>query len=146
AQAYTEAFLATREPSFERVARETLDYLLREMQDPGGGFWSTTDADSEGVEGRFFVWTRREVEDLLGDDAEAFCLRFGVTEDGNWEGTNVLHVARSVEAVAEGLGIAATAARERIERGRAKLLEARGRRVAPATDDKVLAAWNGLAI
>jgi uncharacterized protein YyaL (SSP411 family) len=145
-QVYAEAFALTGEPTFERVVRETLDYLCREMQDEAGGFWSTTDADSEGVEGKFFVWELDEVLDVLGTDAEAFCRRYGVEEGGNWEGVNVLHVARPLEQVAAQLGIEVGEAEARVERGRRILLERRGTRVAPGTDDKVLAAWNGMAI
>ncbi|MFO1051717.1 MAG: thioredoxin domain-containing protein [Planctomycetota bacterium] len=146
AQVYCEAFASTGEESFAAVARDTLDYLVREMQDPAGGFWSSTDADSEGEEGRFFVWSKAEIDSVCGDDARAFCLRHGVSEAGNWEGHNVLLRARGLDAVAKELGISTQQAAAAVERARVKLLAVRGKRVAPATDDKVLAAWNGMAI
>ncbi len=146
AQTYVEAFQATGEPLFGRIARETLDYLIREMQDQKGGFWSTTDADSEGVEGKYFVWSKAEVDRLLGDDAPVFCAVYDVTETGNWDGTNVLHVARPVAELAAESGVSAAELEARLAKWRATLLAARGKRVPPATDDKVLAAWNGLAI
>lgn len=119
---------------FAAVGRRTLDYLLRELQSPDGGFWSSQDAQSEGVEGKYFVWTRAEVEAALGDAADEVCGVFGVTAGGNWEGVNVLTLARERPDAASFR--AATDA----------LLAARSRRVAPATDDKVLVAWNGFAI
>jgi uncharacterized protein YyaL (SSP411 family) len=146
AQAYAEAYLVSGEALFERVVAETLDAMCRDLRDPEGGFWSTIDADSEGAEGRYYVWTREEVEAALGDDAEALCLRYGVRLSGNWEGNSVLHVAMPWEAVAAQLGVEVEEARARVDRGRTELLALRGRRTAPATDDKVIAAWNGMAI
>src|SRR5207244_1264482 len=96
--AYLEAFQATGEPFYRRVVEETLDYVLREMTDPAGPFYSTQDADSEGVEGKFYVWSEREVRDVLGDElAEAFCYAYDVTAEGNWEGHNILHRAKTDE-------------------------------------------------
>jgi uncharacterized protein YyaL (SSP411 family) len=146
AQAYAEAFLATGEALFERVATETLDAMCRDLRDPSGGFWSTIDADSEGVEGRYYVWTREQVDALLGDDGAALCLRYGVRPGGNWEGVSVLHVAASFETIAAQLGASEQDVRALVESGRTQLLAARGERVAPATDDKIIAAWNGMAI
>ncbi|MEM7198744.1 MAG: thioredoxin domain-containing protein [Planctomycetota bacterium] len=141
-----EAHLATGEQDYARIARETLDYLLREMQDEAGGFYSTQDADSEGVEGKFFVWDKAEIDAVAGDDAAAASLRWGVSEAGNWEGHNVLHVARSVESVAGELGQSVAEVEAALERARVALLARRETRIKPGTDDKVLAAWNGLAI
>jgi len=146
---YLEAFLVTRKELYAEVARETLDYLLREMQDESGGFHSTTDADSEGVEGKYFVWTRKEFDELLGDDAEAAGLYFGITEEGNWHempGSTVLSVVKDVPAVSKLLKRPEEEVLKTLARARKKLLAARGRRVPPGTDDKVLAAWNGMAI
>ncbi len=148
---YADAFLASGEERYREVVRSTLDYLLRELRDPAGGFWSATDADSEGEEGRFFVWSLAEVEALLGDDAQLFAARYGVTAAGNWEGANVLH--RSVEVgalplatVAERAELSIAEVETRLAAARRILLEARAQRIAPATDDKVLAAWNGMAL
>jgi uncharacterized protein len=134
---YLDAFVRTGEARFGDVARETLDYMLRELQAPEGGFWSSQDAQSEGVEGKFFVWQRAELDALLGDDADAAAAHFGVTKDGNWEHGNVLTLAKDAPAGAAAATLA---------KARATLFGARQKRVAPSTDDKVLAAWNGMAL
>jgi uncharacterized protein YyaL (SSP411 family) len=143
---YLEAFLLTGDVRHAAIARETLDYLLREMRHEQGGFFSSQDADSEGVEGRFFVWSKAEVEQLLGEGAEAALLRWGISAEGNWEHANVLAKHRTLEQVARMVGRDEAAVAAGIERARQVLLAARGRRVRPGTDDKILAAWNGLAI
>ncbi|HEY6100235.1 MAG TPA: thioredoxin domain-containing protein, partial [Anaeromyxobacter sp.] len=135
ALAYAEAWQVTQRRDFARVVRQTLDYLLREMTAPEGGLYSATDADSEGEEGRFFVWDEREIRDLLGADAERFIRFHGVTAGGNFEGRNILRVPRPDEDEWEALAPA-----------RAKLRAAREERVHPLRDEKVLAGWNGLAI
>jgi hypothetical protein len=128
AQIYTHSWLQTRNEDHRLVAERTLEYLLREMQHPEGGFFSSQDADSEGVEGRFFTWTWDELRELVG---EPVAVAFGASPGGNWEGTNVLwHPSKA----------------DRIEEARTVLFEARQLRVPPATDDKILATWNGLAI
>jgi uncharacterized protein YyaL (SSP411 family) len=134
---YLDAFVRTGDDEFATAARETLDYMLRELQAPEGGFWSSQDAQSEGVEGKFFVWQQREVEQVLGDSAPAACAHFGVTVDGNWEHTNVLSLPNGP---ATGDSVQPLAA------ARARLFAARAKRVHPGTDDKVLAAWNGMAL
>jgi uncharacterized protein len=147
AKVYTEAFQLTGDPEYARVARETLDYVLREMQSPEGGFYSATDADSEGVEGKFFVWEPHEVHELLGSpDAERFCEYYDVTPQGNWEGLNVLRVQRGQGEVAAELGISVEALAASLSRGRAVLYRARSERVAPLLDDKILVAISGLTI
>ncbi|HZZ83081.1 MAG TPA: thioredoxin domain-containing protein [Anaeromyxobacteraceae bacterium] len=135
AVAYAEGHQATQSQLFARVARETCDYLVRELRLPSGGFASATDADSEGEEGRFFVWTARELRARLGPEAERFMVHHGATEEGNFEGRNVLHVPRPDETEHAALAGA-----------RARLLAARAERPPPLTDDKVLAGWNGLAL
>jgi uncharacterized protein YyaL (SSP411 family) len=147
AKIYTEAFQLTSDAEYARIARETLDYVLREMQSPEGGYYSATDADSEGVEGKFFVWEPHEVEELLGpEDAERFCAYYDVTPGGNWEGLNVLRVERTREVVAEELGISIAELEASLARAREVLYGARSKRVPPLLDDKILAAWNGLMI
>ena len=143
ARLYVRAWQVTGDDRHRTVATETLEYLLREMRHPEGGFWSSQDADSEGVEGRFFTWTWDELVSATGP---AVAKAFGATPEGNWEGTNVLRRPAGIGAVAaeEGIGEAELAT-ELIE-ARGKLFESREGRVHPATDDKVLTAWNALAI
>ena len=147
-RAYTEAFQVTKVPAYERVAREVLDYVLGEMTSPEGAFYSATDADSEGVEGKFFVWTRAEVEALLADEkaAAAFCDYYDVTEQGNWEGHVILRTRFSRADVAKRHEISEAALDAVIAKGRGVLYAARSKRVPPALDDKTLTAWNGLMV
>jgi uncharacterized protein YyaL (SSP411 family) len=128
----THAWQLTGDHRYRRVAARTADYLLRELRHPDGGFYSSQDADSEGVEGRFFVWSFDELAALAGEPLARY---LGATPEGNWEGTNVLWTPRPDEAMEAELAAALP-----------RLFEARETRVHPATDDKVLAAWNGLAI
>jgi len=143
ARLYTRGWLVTRTDSWRRVATETLRYLLREMRQPEGGLSSSQDADSEGVEGRFFTWTWDELTSHVSEDVAA-CL--GATPEGNWEGTNVLWRPFSPAAYAAEHGLDPDGLEAEIEAGRARLFEVREQRVRPGTDDKVVAAWNGLAI
>jgi uncharacterized protein YyaL (SSP411 family) len=136
ARTYLDAWRLTKEPFYRRVVEETLDYVLREMTDPSGGFYSTQDADSEGEEGKFFLWTPAELEAVLGKDAQVIGDYFGVTEAGNFEGSNILHVRPSTDPLPERL----------LTPARQKLYAAREQRVHPARDEKVLAAWNGLML
>jgi len=132
AQLYVRAWLLTRDDRYRRIATETLDYLLREMRHAEGGFFSSQDADSEGVEGKFFTWTWEELTGLVGED---HATALGATPEGNWEGTNVLWLPGGSEPSDLDLSAA-----------RRTLFEAREMRVRPATDDKVLTAWNAMAI
>ena len=144
---YLEAFQATGNPDYARVARETLDYVLREMTQPQGGFYSTQDADSEGVEGKFFVWTESEVQQLLGaDDAALFAHCYDVTRHGNWEHHNILNRPTPHASMAKLLKRTESELELILARCRAKLLAARATRIAPGRDDKVLVAWNGMMI
>jgi uncharacterized protein YyaL (SSP411 family) len=144
---YLEAFQVTGDPEYERVARETLDYVLREMQGDDGGYLSATDADSEGVEGKYFVWSLDEVQALLDRDAaEHFAYFYDVTPEGNWEGHSVLHRPHSLEDAASTLGVSTDELATSLADSRAKLFAARRKRVPPLCDDKVIAAWNGLMI
>jgi uncharacterized protein YyaL (SSP411 family) len=143
ARTYARAWQVTGNERDRRVATETCEYLLREMRHPDGGFFSSQDADSEGVEGKFFVWPYDELVQVAG---EAVATAFGARPSGNWEGTNVLWRPHPIEAVAEELGIEPEQLERDVEAARARLFEIREQRVHPATDDKVLAAWNGLAV
>ncbi|MBK8098489.1 MAG: thioredoxin domain-containing protein [Planctomycetes bacterium] len=144
--AYLDAYRLTGAETHAVAARRTLDWMSNAMQDPRGGFWSSMDADSEGVEGRFFVWSKAEFDAVTGADAAIAARHFGVTPEGNWEHTNVLAVAVPAATIAQERQVDESAIGEAIERARAALLAARAQRVAPATDDKILTAWNGMAI
>jgi len=146
ARVYLYAWQITRNDSYRRVAEQTLDYVAREMTAPHGGFYSTQDADSEGEEGKFYVWTRAEIDVVLGDDAPLFCDAYDVTARGNWEGKNILHRAHEVEVLAEAHHLARADVETRLERARQKLFAARTQRIQPPRDDKVLTAWNGLML
>jgi len=131
---YLDGFLQNGERAFADVGRATLDYMLREMQSNDGGFYASQDAQSEGVEGKFFVWQLAEVQKLVGTDAEMVAKVFGITQHGNWEHKNVLWLADEA------------AGTDSLTAARKKLLAARETRIKPATDHKVLAGWNGLTL
>ena len=142
---YLHAYQVTDNPLYRRVAEETLDYVVREMTDPLGGFYSTQDADSEGEEGKFFVWTPQEIEAVLGpEDGALVAGYFGATEGGNFEGKNILNVPQDAESFATEAGVSLKDLEEALRRARPLLLETREQRVHPARDEKVLSAWNGL--
>ena len=144
---YTQAHQATGDPRYREVAEETVEYLLRDLRHPDGGFFSSQDADSEGVEGKFYVWTPQEIEAVLGvEDARLFRRYYGVGVHPNFEGRHILHVRDSAAAAGRELGIDAGELLTRLRPMRRALLERRAERVPPATDDKVLTAWNGLAL
>jgi uncharacterized protein YyaL (SSP411 family) len=148
---YVDAWRATRHERFAETAREIAAYVAREMTAPDGGFYSTQDADSEGEEGKFFVWDPAEVRACLaGDDeaARAAMLRWGITEDGNFEesGKTVLHESKSVADVAVQLGVAPSHVEAALARAKGKMFAKREERVKPFRDEKVLASWNGLMI
>ena len=146
--AYLEAFTATGELRHAEVARDVCEWVLREMRTSEGAFASSQDADSEGVEGKFFAWTPGELREVLGPRDGAWAAEwFGVTDEGNFEHrTSALWRSEPAEVVAKRLGTTVIELERAMSSARAKLLEARSKRVAPATDDKVLAAWNGLMI
>jgi uncharacterized protein YyaL (SSP411 family) len=146
ARVYLHLWQLTGDPEFRRVAEETLDYVQREMTDPAGGFYSTQDADSEGHEGKFFVWSAAEIDATLGNDAPLFKQAYGVTQHGNFEGQNILFVARTPAELAASRSMTEPEVAARLEDDRRKLFALRRQRVAPGRDDKVLAAWNGLML
>jgi uncharacterized protein YyaL (SSP411 family) len=146
ARVYLHAWQLTGNETFRRVAVETLDYVLREMTHPAGGFYSTQDADSEGEEGKFFLWTPDEVWQILGDEAILFNDVYDVTQQGNFEGRNILHVARDPEAVAHQHQLPLDQLNAILADARRKLFLAREQRVKPGRDEKVLTAWNGLML
>jgi len=144
---YLHLYQITKDEFARRIVEETLDYVLREMTDASGGFYSTQDADSEGHEGKFFVWTPEEIEEALGPtDGAMFCAYYDVSASGNFEGANILHVTRTLEAVAAQFGVSAETLNETLARGRRFLFEKRELRTKPARDEKVITAWNGLML
>lgn len=134
---YLHGYLATGKQLYRRIAEETLDYVLREMTAPEGGFYSTQDADSEGVEGKYYLWTYDEIVQAVGEEqGKIIKYYFGVTSEGNFEGRNILHIAESTK----------TEASSKIEQARSTLLKRREQRAKPGRDDKILASWNGLML
>jgi len=144
---YLHAYQVTRNPEYRRVSEETLDYVVREMTSLEGGFYSAQDADSEGEEGKFFVWRPEQVVDVLGkEDGKIVNEFYGVTVHGNFEGKSILHVPMPPAEFARKLEITESELDEVLARSRKKLLEQRATRIAPGLDDKILTAWNGLML
>lgn len=147
ARVYLHAWQLTGRESYRRVVEETLDWVVAEMRHRQGGFYSSMDADSEGEEGKFYVWQLQEVDDSLQpDEAQLVIRHYGVGEGGNWEGKNILHVAEELTSVASDMGIELSEARAMLAKARQKLYEVRSSREWPGIDDKVLTAWNGLML
>jgi uncharacterized protein YyaL (SSP411 family) len=146
ARLYVEGWQVTGDAEFRRVAEETLDYVAREMTDPSGAFYSAQDADSEGEEGKFFVWELRELEELLGVDSWPVAKYYGVTARGNFEGKNILHVERSLEEAAAKAEMTPQSMAEALARSKPILFAAREQRIKPNRDDKALAEWNGMML
>jgi len=144
---YSQAYLITREPLYKTVVEESARYLLREMHQPEGGFYSTQDADSEGEEGKFFVWTLAEIDALLGaEDGEVFARMYDVTEDGNFEEKNILHPILTVDQASKFFRKEKSEIEALIARTKEKLFTAREKRIKPFRDEKIIAAWNGLLL
>ncbi|MBT8206776.1 MAG: thioredoxin domain-containing protein, partial [Acidimicrobiia bacterium] len=137
ARTYLRASQVFGSDDLKRVAIETMNYLVRDLRHPDGGFFSAEDADSEGVEGKFYVWSRDEVEDVLGEEAADVVSFYGVSDEGNFEGANILNEVNPWEKPVD---------RDALSAHQAALLERRAQRIRPSLDDKVVTAWNGLAI
>jgi len=148
ARTYLEAFQVTKQSSYRQVTMEVLDYVLREMTDAAGGFYSSTDADSEGEEGKFFVWTPAEVLAVASnpEDARRFCACYDITEPGNWEHRSIPNRLRPIESVAKELDVTVDELLDTISRVRPLLYRQRQQRVPPGLDDKIITAWNGMMI
>lgn len=153
--AYTEAWQATKRPDFRETAQEILDYVLRDMQDPLGGFYAAEDADSEGEEGKFYVWSLEELEQALpAADARLAIAVYKASQEGNYleeatrkkNGTNILHLGSSLAELAAQQGISEAELRERLQQIKQKLFESREPRVHPFKDTKILTDWNGLML
>jgi len=144
---YLNAYQVTGDPELRRVAEGTLDHILTDMRAPDGGFYSALDADSEGEEGTFYVWTPAEVRELLHEEvADLFMRCYDVSESGNFEKNNILHLPHDLDAVAKREDVSFEALRERLQDARRVLLGARSLREPPFRDEKILASWNGMAI
>ena len=147
ANAYIDGFLLTKNSRYRDVVCETLDYVLEDLTDEQGGFYCTRDADSEGEEGKFYVWSREEILDILGiERGNQFCEAYGVTFGGNFEGKNILHHPEPLTSIASRLGMSLEAILQQLRLDKAKLLSVRNERIWPGLDDKVLCSWNALMI
>jgi uncharacterized protein len=148
AAAYARAYQITKRPAYALTVSQVLDYVLRDMTDPNGGFYSAEDADSEGREGTFYLWTPEQIAAVLDETGQSLVFaRYGVTKQGNFEaGTSILHIRESIDAVANRFGMESAEAERLLEQARSRLLKARVGRVRPQRDDKIITAWNGLMI
>jgi uncharacterized protein YyaL (SSP411 family) len=131
---------------YRRIVEESLDWALQEMRHETGGFYSSLDADSEGEEGKFYVWQAAEIDRILGYDSALFKVYYGVREGGNWEGSNIFHIATSLDEVAERFNLKPEVVEQKLAAARQNLYHVRAGRVWPGLDDKVLTAWNGLLL
>jgi len=145
---YVDAYRLTKDENYARVAKESCDYILRDMTDELGGFFSTEDADSEGEEGKFYVWSPEEVDQLLGDPiiAERFRQVYDITERGNFEGHSIPRLKKPIAEYAQDFGTTEQSLRDELSTARKVLFDAREKRIHPGKDDKILASWNGLMI
>ncbi|MBK9948438.1 MAG: DUF255 domain-containing protein [Nitrospira sp.] len=148
ARVYVEAYQVTKAPLYRHVATDVLDYICRETTGPEGGFYSSTDADSEGVEGKFFVWTPTQVREVLQNDEDTrrFCGLYDITEAGNWEHTNIPNRLRPIEDIARQLNLTTDELLDSASRVMPLLYEARRKRVPPGLDDKIITSWNGMML
>jgi uncharacterized protein YyaL (SSP411 family) len=147
ARLYLHTYQLTGKPFYRRIVEETLDYVAREMTHPAGGFYSTQDADSEGEEGKFFLWTSDEIKAILGDaDSELFCAAYDVKPGGNFEGKSILNIPNPLDQVAEEFNLNLGQFNNILTQSRAKLFETREKRVKPGRDEKIITAWNGLML
>ena len=146
-RALTQAWQVSAKPVYARILRQTLDYVLRELRHPGGAFYCATDADSEGVEGLYFLWALKELNQILGkDDGALVADIYGVTAAGNFEGRNILHLKVPIAEWARRKGVSEASLHKRLRVAMTRLRNVRKRRVPPLRDDKILTAWNGLMI
>lgn len=141
---FADAYKITKDEDFAEVIHDSLSFIEREMTSEEGGFYSALDADSEGEEGKYYVWGEDEIDDLLGDDAPLFKEFYDVTGGGNWEGTNILHRTEHYKAFADRKGMSVDALKEQLLKNKKTLLRARQQRIRPGLDDKILLAWNAL--
>ena len=146
-EVYANAYQLTQNPLFKSVVEETVGFVNRELKSPAGGYYASIDADSGGEEGRFYVWTKDEIKECLGDDADLFCRFYNMRDEGNWEfGKNVIFQEKSIEQFAFEHGLPIDGLKELLQRSKGRLREVRDRRQRPALDDKILTAWNAMVI
>ena len=144
--ALSNAYLLTKKEVFKDAVANVCDFIFAEMKNTDGGYYAAIDADSEGIEGKFYVWDKNETDAILGNDAPFFNAYYDVTEHGNWEHKNILRVLHPLENIAEKFKINVDEAKELIATSKKKLLAERNKRVRPGTDDKILLGWNALLI
>ncbi len=143
---FSDAYRLTGKERYLEVITETADFMLREMRDPSGGFYSSYDADSEGEEGTFYVWSVDELDEILGQDAALFKEFYSCVPEGNWEGKNILYHTETLENYAFDKGLQEDELQSIFSSSKSRLIEKRAQRIKPGLDDKVLTSWNGLAI
>jgi uncharacterized protein YyaL (SSP411 family) len=146
ARVYLDGYRLTGKPLYRRITEEILDFIVREMRDANGGFYSTQDADSEGVEGKFYVWERDEFQEIVGEDSELLARYFNVTDYGNWEDHNILNVPRPPELFCKLEKITEQDLAQKVKAALPRLYMARDKRIHPGRDEKILTDWNGLAL
>jgi len=144
---YLDAYLLSGNDDFKQIADGILTFVMRELLSPDGGFYSSLDADSEGVEGKFYVWEKSEIDNLLGaEKSKVFCDYYDVTEKGNFEHKNILNIQTDIETSAKRFNLSTKEIEKILEESKKILLEARSKRVRPGLDDKILTSWNGLML
>ena len=144
---YAQAYQVTKNPLYKKTVYETLDFVKHELTSPDGAFYASLDADSEGVEGKFYVWIKKEVDDALEDDAEIFSAYYNITADGNWEhGNSILLRNETNTSVTEAFKITVDELKNKIDAAKSKLMQLRNARIKPGLDDKILSSWNALMI
>ena len=143
---YAEAYQITKDPFYLSVVTKTLDYVLREMTSTTGLFYSAQDADTNGEEGQTFVWKKREIENILGDDSEIFCIYYDVTDGGNFEGNTILANNINISSLSFKFNKTEDEITELLKRSSKKLLDVRDKRDQPGTDDKIITSWNSMMI
>ena len=142
---YSHAFQVTNNPLYKRIVYETIDFVKRELTSPEGGFYSSLDADSEGKEGKFYVWTKEEIKNVLGNDADLFNYYYGITEPGNWEpGENILDINFGEKNLEKKYNLSPEELLQKIDSLKKMLFKKRTERIRPGTDDKILTSWNAL--
>jgi uncharacterized protein YyaL (SSP411 family) len=143
---YSNAFKVIKKNSYKEVVYQTLEFIERELSDSSGGFYSSLDADSEGIEGKYYLWDKKEIENLLGEDSKLFCEYFNVNKAGNWEGGNILFITSEKSELLKKYNLDEKSFDEKIKKSKSILLKERLKRVKPGLDDKILTSWNSLMI